>query len=181
VPLAHTLTGSLGYQLGEHDELSADVNYSTRREAESYKLLYRDLDSSRALTGLSDRLTRGTNHEFNLEGPSRTRMPSPPRPQAVERAADRSVSGRRPTRIARARLRSTVRRATRPRSRPRRAGAPAEGELKVDYVRRCRGCCGSKRGIADRCCASIHALDAGLRHGTGRVPPRLDADQQFHL
>jgi hypothetical protein len=68
LPLAHTLTGSAGYQLGEHDELSADIAYSTRSEAESYSLLYRDLDSARALTGLSDRLTRGTNHEFELEG-----------------------------------------------------------------------------------------------------------------
>ncbi len=67
VPLAHTLTGSAGYHLGRHDELSADIDYSTRTEAETYSLLYRDLDSVRALTGLSDRLTRGTNHEFNLD------------------------------------------------------------------------------------------------------------------
>src|SRR2546427_1981086 len=67
VPLAHTLTGSAGHQLGRHDELSADVDYSTRTEAETYSLLYRDLDSARALTGLSDRFTRGTNHEFNFD------------------------------------------------------------------------------------------------------------------
>ncbi|HXM37983.1 MAG TPA: TonB-dependent receptor [Gemmatimonadales bacterium] len=67
VPLAHTLTGSAGYELGDHDELSADMAYSTRTEAESYGLLYRDLDSARRVTGLSDRFTRGTNHEFNLE------------------------------------------------------------------------------------------------------------------
>jgi hypothetical protein len=67
IPLAHTLTGSAGYQLGTRDELSADMDYSTRKEAETYGLLYRDLDSARALTGLSDRFTRGTNHEFNFE------------------------------------------------------------------------------------------------------------------
>src|SRR2546425_586989 len=67
VPLAHTLTGSATYELGRRDELSADLDYSTRNEAESYALLYRDLDSAHALTGLSDRLTRGTNHEFNFE------------------------------------------------------------------------------------------------------------------
>ena len=67
VPLAHTLTGSAAYQLGEHDELSTDMTYSTRSEAESYSLLYRDLDSARNVTGLSDRMTRGTNHEFELE------------------------------------------------------------------------------------------------------------------
>jgi hypothetical protein len=67
VPLAHTLTGSAAYQLGEHDELSTDITYSTRNEAESYNLLYRDLDSARNVTGLHDRLTRGTNHEHELE------------------------------------------------------------------------------------------------------------------
>src|SRR6266478_2052043 len=67
IPLAHTLTGSAGYQLGKRDELSADMDYSTRTEAETYGLLYRDLDSARALTGLSDRFTRGTNHEFNFD------------------------------------------------------------------------------------------------------------------
>jgi len=67
IPLAHTLTGSAGYQLGEHDELSADADYSTRHEAETYSLLYRDLDSVRTLSALSDRFTRGTNHEFNFE------------------------------------------------------------------------------------------------------------------
>src|SRR6267143_282104 len=67
IPLAHTLTGSAGYQLGKRDEVSADMDYSTRNEAETYGLLYRDLDSARALTGLSDRFTHGTNHEFNFE------------------------------------------------------------------------------------------------------------------
>jgi hypothetical protein len=67
IPLAHTLTGSAGYQLGQHDELSADMDYSTRNEAETYSLLYRDLDSARNLSALSDRFTRGTNHEFNFE------------------------------------------------------------------------------------------------------------------
>src|SRR5712672_2178214 len=46
IPLAHTLTGSAGYELG-HDELSADMDYSTRNEAETYGLVYRDLDSAR--------------------------------------------------------------------------------------------------------------------------------------
>ena len=67
IPLAHTLTGSLSYALSEADEVSADVDYSTRREAETYSLLYRDLDSTRTPTGLSDRVTRGTNHEYNFD------------------------------------------------------------------------------------------------------------------
>jgi outer membrane receptor for ferrienterochelin and colicin len=67
LPLAHTLTSSAGYKLGQHDELSFDLLYSTRREAESYGLLYRDLNAARDVTGLSDRLTRDTNHEFSFE------------------------------------------------------------------------------------------------------------------
>jgi outer membrane cobalamin receptor len=67
IPLAHTFTGSAGYELGSHDELSTDVDYSTRREAETYGVLYQNFDSTRAPAGSSDRFTRGTNHEFNLD------------------------------------------------------------------------------------------------------------------
>lgn len=66
VPLAHTLTGSAGYKLGAHDELTADLVYSARSEAESNGILYRDLDAAHAVTGLRDRWTRGTNDEFTL-------------------------------------------------------------------------------------------------------------------
>src|SRR2546422_2310923 len=69
VPLAHTLTGSAAYQLGRHDELSADMDYSTRNEAEAYNLPDRHSDSASAVTGLSDRVTRGTNPEFNFDRP----------------------------------------------------------------------------------------------------------------
>jgi len=137
VPLAHTLTGSLGYQLGEHDELSADVNYSTRREAESYKLLYRDLDSSRALTGLSDRLTRGTNHEFNLEGAIAYTHAFAAKGHKLssELRIDRSQEGG-PTRIA-ARTLAFDGTPSDTSALETQTGweRPGEGELKVDYVR----------------------------------------------
>ncbi len=67
IPLAHTLTGSAEYALGEKDQVSADLNYSTRSEQETNTILYRDLNAARVLTGLSDRVIKGTNHEFNLE------------------------------------------------------------------------------------------------------------------
>jgi hypothetical protein len=67
IPLAHTVTGSAEYALGEKDQLSADLNYSTRSEAETNTILYRDLNAARALTGLSERVIKGTNHEFNFE------------------------------------------------------------------------------------------------------------------
>jgi hypothetical protein len=66
VPLAHTLTGSAGYKLGPHDELTADLMYSTRAEDEANGILYRTLDASRTATALSDRWTRGTNDEFSF-------------------------------------------------------------------------------------------------------------------
>ena len=68
LPLAHTVTGSAGYQLGEHDELALDGIYSTRGEEQTYGLQYRDLDAGRTPTGLSDRTSSGKGHESNLEG-----------------------------------------------------------------------------------------------------------------
>ena len=67
IPLSHTLTGSAGYKLGRHDDLSADLMYSARSEAETNSILYRNLNAAGALTGLNDRSSRGTNHEFNFE------------------------------------------------------------------------------------------------------------------
>ena len=68
LPLAHTATASLGYQLGRHDELALDGIYSTRSEDETYGLIYRDLTAAGAPTGLSDRTITGRGHESNLEG-----------------------------------------------------------------------------------------------------------------
>ncbi|MEO8577785.1 MAG: TonB-dependent receptor, partial [Gemmatimonadales bacterium] len=67
VPLAHTMTGSADYKLSEQDEISSEVVFSTRRETESYLLLFRDLNAARAITGLSDRLTAATGEESSFE------------------------------------------------------------------------------------------------------------------
>ncbi|MEP7326870.1 MAG: outer membrane beta-barrel family protein, partial [Gemmatimonadota bacterium] len=67
-PLAHTVTGSASLEIGKQDEMSAELIYSTRRELESNGILYRDLDAARDPTGLSDRLTTGTNYESSFEG-----------------------------------------------------------------------------------------------------------------
>ena len=66
-PFAHTLTGSFGYKLAKQDELSLETMYSTRSQEESYNILYRDLNAARTVTGVSDRNTSGTGHEFNFE------------------------------------------------------------------------------------------------------------------
>src|SRR5438309_4998883 len=67
IPLMHTLTGSLDYTPSASDALSFETVYTTRVEAETYSVLYRDLNTTRDLAGLGDRFVRGTNHEFSFE------------------------------------------------------------------------------------------------------------------
>ena len=67
IPLAHTLTGSVDYAPSARDAVTLESVYSTRVEAETYGVLYSALNQTRDLTGLSDRFTRGTNHEFSFE------------------------------------------------------------------------------------------------------------------
>ena len=66
-PLSNTLTGSVAYKLGAHDDLSADVMYSSRAQEETYNLRYTDLGTGGDVTGLRDRLTSGTGHESNFQ------------------------------------------------------------------------------------------------------------------
>ncbi|HEY0528342.1 MAG TPA: TonB-dependent receptor, partial [Gemmatimonadaceae bacterium] len=67
IPLAHTLTGSLDYAPSDKDALSLESVYSTRVEAETYSVLYRELNANQNVVGITDRFTRGTNHEFSFE------------------------------------------------------------------------------------------------------------------
>jgi outer membrane cobalamin receptor len=64
----HTLTGSLGYRLSAHDDLSLGLLASSRHDDESNGIIYRALDASGGLTGLSDRLSTGTNQENDFDG-----------------------------------------------------------------------------------------------------------------
>jgi outer membrane cobalamin receptor len=64
----HTLTGSVGYKLTNHDDLSLDLLASTRHDDESSGITYRALDASRSLAGLTDRLSTGTNQENDFDG-----------------------------------------------------------------------------------------------------------------
>ncbi|HEY8311355.1 MAG TPA: TonB-dependent receptor, partial [Gemmatimonadaceae bacterium] len=63
----HTLTGSAGYALTPHDDLSLDLLLSSRHDNESSGITYRALDAGRALTGLSNRLSSGTNQENDFD------------------------------------------------------------------------------------------------------------------
>ncbi|HEY3747038.1 MAG TPA: outer membrane beta-barrel family protein, partial [Gemmatimonadaceae bacterium] len=67
LPLAHTLTGNIDYSPSQHDALSLEIVYSGRNQEETYNVLYRELNSSRQMVGLSDRYTSGPSHEFNFE------------------------------------------------------------------------------------------------------------------
>ena len=66
-PLAQTLTGNLDYSPGKNDVLSLESVYSGRNQEETYNVLYRRLDPSRQLVGLSNRYTSGPSHEFSFE------------------------------------------------------------------------------------------------------------------
>ncbi len=68
LPHAHTMTGSLNYDLSKHDELALDGLFSTRDQQDTYVLVYRNLNAARTLTGLSDRTTSGKGNESSLEG-----------------------------------------------------------------------------------------------------------------
>lgn len=64
----HTLTGSAGYKLTGHDDLSLDLLFSSRHDDESNDILYRTLNAGRALSNLADRLSSGTNQENDFDG-----------------------------------------------------------------------------------------------------------------
>jgi ferric enterobactin receptor len=63
----HTLTGNAGYALTGHDDLSLELLLSTRQDKESSDITYRTLDIVHTLTELTDRLSRGTNREDDLD------------------------------------------------------------------------------------------------------------------
>lgn len=67
IPLIHTVTGTATYQPSDHDEISGDALYSQRREWETYGIMYHTLDTSLALTNLTDRHSRDVNHEGSAE------------------------------------------------------------------------------------------------------------------
>src|SRR5437879_3632428 len=167
IPLAHTLTGSVGYQLGEHDALSADADYSTRNEAETYSLLYRDLDSGRTMSATSKRR-------------SHTSTASPRR--ATSCPASCASCGRRkaaPTGSSPATWRSTGRRATRRHSSGRPVGStPTRTRSGWITCGRSRAYCGWKRGTADRCNAFTRGWTrrcSTRRRPRGRPTPRASA------
>jgi Outer membrane protein beta-barrel family/Carboxypeptidase regulatory-like domain/TonB-dependent Receptor Plug Domain len=67
LPLAHTLTASATYTPSKRDEYTADAFFSTRSQDDRYNLVYRDLNSSGSVTGISDRLSTGKGNEYSFE------------------------------------------------------------------------------------------------------------------
>ena len=63
----HTFTGSGTYLFSKRDEFTVDAVFTTRYEAQSSNILYRDLSSTRNLTALSDRSSFGTNDRTTVD------------------------------------------------------------------------------------------------------------------
>ncbi len=66
-PRSHTLSSSLRYKPGKHDEFASDILFSTRRETGTYDLQYQDLDLLQHLTGRRTRASDGVNNEDEFE------------------------------------------------------------------------------------------------------------------
>ena len=64
----HTVTGSLGYKLTPHNDMSLDLLFSARHDDETSGITYRALDAGKSLTGLTDRLSSGSNQENDFDG-----------------------------------------------------------------------------------------------------------------
>ena len=126
LPLAHTVTGSANYDLGEHDELALDGLFSTRNQKESPTAwCTATSNAARTLTGLSDRVTTGKGNESSLEGTLGYRHTFAAKGhKLVGRAARHPGPGRRARAASsRAPWRSTERRSAPRRSRTRRRGS----------------------------------------------------------
>lgn len=67
IPLVHTVTGNATYAPTAHDELSVDGLYSQRREWETQSIAYQTLDTTFAVTDLTDRHSRDVNHEGSAD------------------------------------------------------------------------------------------------------------------
>ncbi|CAN5417655.1 TonB-dependent receptor [soil metagenome] len=64
----HTLTGTAGYKLSGHDDLSLDLLFSNRHDDETSGITYRALDAGRSVSGVTDRLSSGSNQENDFDG-----------------------------------------------------------------------------------------------------------------
>ncbi len=67
IPLVHTVTGNATYAPTAHDEFSIDGLYSQRREWETQAIAYQTLDTTFAVTNLTDRHSRDVNHEGSAD------------------------------------------------------------------------------------------------------------------
>ncbi len=67
IPLVNTVTGNATFAPSAHDEFSADGFYSQRREWETQGITYQTLDTTFALTDLTNRHSRDVNHEGSAD------------------------------------------------------------------------------------------------------------------
>ncbi|MEO9251233.1 MAG: outer membrane beta-barrel family protein [Gemmatimonadaceae bacterium] len=133
----HTLTGSAGYTLTPHDDLSLDLLLSSRHDGESSGINYRALDASHALTGLSNRLSSGTNQENDFDATLALKHAFPDKGHklSVELRAFRHSEGGPSTVAAHALSQYGTPLDTTDQEMQRNLERPVNNSVKVDYVR----------------------------------------------
>ena len=135
--LIHTLTGSAGYKLTGHDDLSLDLLFSARHDNESSGFLYRALDASRAPTGLTDRLSSGSNQENDFDGTLGLKhaFAAKGHKLTAELRANRHTEGGPSSIAAHNLLLSGATAGTIDQETQQNLERPSENSVKVDYVR----------------------------------------------
>ncbi|MGI8510159.1 MAG: TonB-dependent receptor domain-containing protein [Gemmatimonadaceae bacterium] len=133
----HTLTGSVGYTLTHHDDLSLDLLISSRHDDEASGITYRALDASRGLTGLSNRLSSGTNQENDFDATLALKHAFPDKGHklSAEIRALRHSEGGPSTVAAHALSKFGTPLVTTDQERLRNLERPVNNSVKVDYVR----------------------------------------------
>ena len=135
--LIHTVTGSAGYKLTTHDDLSLDLLFSNRHDTETGAITYRALDASKTLTGLTDRLSAGTNQENDFDATLGLKHAFADKGHKLtaELRANRHSEGGPSTITAHDLGRSGAAISTTDQETQQNLERPAENSIKVDYVR----------------------------------------------
>jgi outer membrane cobalamin receptor len=133
----HTLTGTAGYKLTGNDDLSLDLLLSSRHDDESNGIVYRTLDASHGLAGMTDRLSAGTNKETDFDATLAMKHAFAEKGHklSAELRAVRHDEGGPSTVAAHALSSSGAMLGTTDQETQQNLERPEENSLKVDYVR----------------------------------------------
>ena len=134
--LIHTVTGSAGYKLTSHDDLSLDLLFSNRHDDETGAITYRSLDAGKSPTGLTDRLSAGTNQEndFDATFGMKHAFADKGHTLTAELRANRHTEGGPSTITAHDLMRAGAATSITDQETQQNLERPAENSVKVDYV-----------------------------------------------